>query len=252
MARTVRDAALMLNAIAGPDARDLSSLPADGTDYLADLGRGVQGLRFAWTPDWGYAPVDPEVRRIAEAGAKRFAEAGGRVEEANPGFPSPEAPFHVLFYSSIAARLGEKLPEWRHQLDPGLVWTIEQGLQWSAVDFINAANWRRTLSDAYVKFFAHHDLLLTPTLAAQPPPVGVDHYEEIGGRKVSPSGWYAFTYPINMTGYPAVSVPCGWAAGGLPVGLQIIGPRFADALVLRAAAAFEAIAPWAAKRPPLD
>lgn len=251
MARTVRDAALMLNAMAGPDARDLSSLPADGTDYLVDLGWGVQGLRFAWTPDWGYAPIDPEVRRIAETGAKRFAEAGGRVEEATPGFPSPEAPFHVLFSGSLAARLGEKLPEWRARLDPGLVWTIEQGKQWSAVDFINAANWRRTLSDAFVKFFAHHDLLLTPTLTAPPLPVGVDHYEEIGGRRVSPSGWYAFTYPINMTGYPAASVPCGWTADGLPVGLQIIGPRFADALVLRAAAAYEAVAPWAEKRPPL-
>lgn len=251
MARTVRDAALMLNAMAGPDARDLSSLPADGTDYLVNLGWGVQGLRFAWTPDWGYAPIDPEVRRIAETGAKRFAEAGGRVEEATPGFPSPEAPFHVLFSGSLAARLGEKLPEWRARLDPGLVWTIEQGKQWSAVDFINAANWRRTLSDAFVKFFAHHDLLLTPTLTAPPLPVGVDHYEEIGGRRVSPSGWYAFTYPINMTGYPAASVPCGWTADGLPVGLQIIGPRFADALVLRAAAAYEAVAPWAEKRPPL-
>ncbi len=252
MARTVRDAALMMNAIAGPDARDLSSLPADGTDYLADIDRGVQGLRFAWTPDWGYAPVDPEVRRIAEAGANRFAEVGGRVEEAHPGFQSPEAPFHVLFSGSIAARLGEKLPEWRDRFDPGLVSMIEQGMTWSAVDFVNAANWRRTLSDAFVKCFARYDLLLTPTLAAPPLPVGVDYYEEIGGRKVSPSGWFAFTYPLNMTGYPAASVPCGWTADGLPVGLQIIGPRFADALVLRAAAAFETVAPWAAKRPPLD
>lgn len=251
MARTVRDAALMLNAISGPDARDLSSLPEDGTDYLAELDRGIHGLRFAWTPDWGYAPVDPEVRRIAEAGAKRFADTGCRVEEAHPGFASPEGPFHVLFGGSMAARLADKLPEWRDRLDPGLVWTIEQGMKWSAVDFVSAANWRRALSDAFVKFFAHHDLLLTPTLAAPPLPVGVNYYEEIGGRPVSPSGWYAFTYPINMTGYPAASVPCGWTADGLPVGLQIIGPRFADALVLRAAAAYEAVAPWAAKRPPL-
>ncbi len=251
MTRTVRDAALMMNAIAGSDPRDLSSLPADGMDYLADLGRGIQGLRIAWTPDWGYAPVDHETRRIAEAGAKRFAEAGGRVDEANPGFPNPEEPFGVLFSGSIAARLGDKLPEWRARLDPGLVWTIEQGMKWSAVDFVNAANWRRTLSDTCVKFFAQHDLLLTPTLAAPPLPVGVNFYEEIGGRKVNPPGWYAFTYPINLIGYPAATVPCGWTADGLPVGLQIVGPRFADALVLRAAAAFEAMAPWATKRPPV-
>jgi aspartyl-tRNA(Asn)/glutamyl-tRNA(Gln) amidotransferase subunit A len=102
-----------------------------------------------------------------------------------------------------------------------------------------------------VKFFERHDLLLTPTLAAPPPPIGVNDYEEIGGRKVGPWGWVAFTYPINLTGDPAASVPCGWTAGGLPVGLQIIGPRFADGLVLRAAALFEMIMPWAAKRPSL-
>jgi aspartyl-tRNA(Asn)/glutamyl-tRNA(Gln) amidotransferase subunit A len=251
MARTVRDAALMMNAIAGPDARDLSSLPADGSDYLANLDRGARGLRLAWTSDWGYAAVDPEVRRIAEAGAKRFAEAGCRVEEAHPGFQSPEAAFHVLFTGSIAARLGERLPEWRDRFDPGLVWIIEQGMKWSAIEFVNAANWRRTLSDAFVKFFERYDLLLTPTLAAPPPAIGVNEYDEIGGRKVGPWGWVAFTYPINMTGYPAASVPCGWTAGGLPVGLQIIGPRFADGLVLRAAALFEMIMPWAAKRPSL-
>lgn len=252
MTRTVRDAALMMNAIAGPDPRDLSSLPADGVDYLADLGRGIGGLRLAWTPDWGYAAVDPEVRGIAEAGAKRFAEAGCRVEEAHPGFQSPEAPFQVVFGASMAARLGDKLPEWRDRLDPGLVLTLEQGMKWSAVDFVNAANWRRALSDAFVKFFARHDLLLTPTLAAPPLPVGVNFYDEIGGRKVNPPAWFAFTYPINLIGYPAATVPCGWTADGLPVGLQIIGPRFADALVVRAAAAFEVIAPWAAKRPNLD
>ncbi len=118
--------------------------------------------------------------------------------------------------------------------------------------FVHAANWRRTLSDAFTKFFVRYDLLLTPTLAAPPLPLGVNYYEEIGGQRVNPPGWFAFTYPINMTGYPAATVPCGWTAAGLPVGLQIIGPRFADALVLRAAAAFEEIAPWAAKRPPLD
>jgi aspartyl-tRNA(Asn)/glutamyl-tRNA(Gln) amidotransferase subunit A len=252
MTRTVRDGALMMNAIAGPHARDLSSLPADGADYVAEIGRGVQGLRLAWTPDWGYAPVDPEVRRLAAAAAQRFTQAGCRVDEANPGFPSPEGPFMVLFSGSIAARLGDKLPEWRDRLDPGLVLMIEEGTKHSAVDFVNAANWRRTLSDTFTNFFLRYDLLLTPTLAAPPLPLGINYYEEIGGQRVNPPGWFAFTYPINMIGYPAATVPCGWTAAGLPVGLQIIGPRFADALVLRAAAAFEGIAPWAAKRPPLD
>jgi aspartyl-tRNA(Asn)/glutamyl-tRNA(Gln) amidotransferase subunit A len=252
MTRMVRDGALMMNAIVGPDPRDLSSLPADGTDYVAEIGRGVQGLRLAWTPDWGYTPVDPEVRRMTEAAAKRFTQAGCRLDDANPGFQNPEARFLVVFTGSMAARLGDKLPEWRDRFDPGLVQLLEEGAKHSAVQFVNAANWRRTLSDTFAKFFARYDLLLTPTLAAPPLPLGVDYYEEIGGHKVNPPGWLAFTYPINMTGYPAATVPCGWTTAGLPVGLQIIGPRFADALVLRAAAAFEGVSPWAAKRPPLD
>lgn len=252
MTQTVRDAALMMNAIAGPHARDISSLPADGIDYVAEIGRAAQGLRLSWTPDWGYAPVDPEVLRITAAAAQRFTQAGCRVEEANPGFQSPETAFMVVFGGSLAARLGDKLPEWRDRMDPGLVLTIEEGLKHSAAQFVHAANWRRTLSDAFAKFFLRYDLLLTPTLAAPPLPVGVDYYEEIGGRRVNPPGWFAFTYPINMTGYPAATVPCGWTGAGLPVGLQIIGPRFADALVLRAAAAFEEVAPRAVRRPPLD
>ncbi|HLW61702.1 MAG TPA: amidase [bacterium] len=251
MTRTVRDAALMLNAITGPDPRDLSSLPADGTDYLAELDRGVSGLRLAWTPDWGYAPVDPEVRRIAEAGVKHFADAGCRVDAATPGFPSPEGAFDVLFSASIAARLGDKLTEWGDRFDPGLVTMINRGMRWTAVDFINAANCRRTLGESFRRCFARYDLVLTPTLAAPPLPVGVNLYEEIGGRKVALTGWFAFTYPINMTGFPAATVPCGRTSEGLPVGLQIIGPRLADALVLRAAAAFEAAAPWAVTRPAL-
>jgi aspartyl-tRNA(Asn)/glutamyl-tRNA(Gln) amidotransferase subunit A len=252
MTRTVRDAALMMNAIAGPDARDLSSLPGEQADYTAGLDQGIGDLRAAWTTDFGYAAVDPEIRRIVEAGAKRFANTGCRVEEAAPGFSSPEGAFMVLFTTGYAARFGDKLAEWRDRLDPGFVSMIEAGMRWSAVDFVNAANVRRTLSDTLRPFFDRYDLLLTPTLPALPLPVGVNYYEEIGGKNVSLADNYALTYPMNLTGFPSASVPCGRTADGLPVGLQIVGPRFADALILRAAAAFEAVAPWAAERPALD
>ena len=109
-----------------------------------------------------------------------------------------------------------------------------------------------TLNDAFRKFFSRYDLLLTPTLAAPPLPVGVDDYRQIGGRAVGSRGWIAFTFPLNLTGMPAATVPCGWTPEGLPIGLQIIGPRLAESLVLRASAAFEALVPWAGKRPPLD
>jgi len=251
MTRTVRDAALAMSVIAGPDPRDLMSLPDDRTAWAGAAEGGLTNVRTAWTPDWGYAPVDPEVRRIAETAARRLEEAGARVEERSPRFADPSDAFGTLFPASVAARLAPYLAEWRTKMDPGLVRYIEMGQRPSAVDFIQAANVRRTLNDAFREFFKSYDLLLTPTLAAPPLPLGQHAYEEIGGKAVGPLGWLAFTFPINMTGYPAITVPAGWTAAGLPVGLQMVGPRFADAAVLRAAAAFEARQPWADRRPAL-
>jgi len=252
MTRTVRDAALMLNSMVGADARDLSSLPAVETDYLAGLDRGIQGLRVAWSPDWGYAAVDRDVRQIAEAAAKRFTDLGCQVEEAHPGFADPAETYQVLSTASRAARVADRWPAERDRVDPSLAVQIEAGMRWSAVDFVRASNVRRMLNDVFVRFFSRYDLLLTPTFAAPPPPVKIEAHEEIAGRKVTRLGWLAFTFPLSLIGYPAASVPCGWTREGLPVGLQITAPRLADALVLRASAAFEALAPWTHKRPPID
>ncbi len=251
MTRTVRDAAVTRSVIAGPDPRDLMSLPDDGTDWAGAVDSGLSNVRAGWTPDWGYAAVDPEVRRITESSVREFEGAGLHIESASPRFSDPSDAFNTLFPPSVAARLVGYLPEWRTRMDPGLVRYIELGQRPSAVEFIQAANVRRTLNDAFREFFQTHDLLLTPTLAAPPLPLGRHTYEEIGGNPVGPLGWLAFTFPINMIGYPAITVPAGWTASGLPVGLQIIGPRFADASVLRAAAAFEARRPWAGRRPPV-
>jgi aspartyl-tRNA(Asn)/glutamyl-tRNA(Gln) amidotransferase subunit A len=252
MTRTVRDAALMLNSMVGADPRDLSSLPTAGTDDLAVLDQGIQGLRVAWSPDWGYAAVDPQVRQIAAAAAMRFTELGCHVEEAHPGSPDPAETYQILTTASRAARVADRWPAERDRFDPSLVVQIEAGMRWSAVDFVKAANVRRTLNDVFVRFFTRYDLLLTPTMSAPPPPLKVEAHEEIAGRKVTRLGWLAFTFPLSLIGYPAASVPCGWTREGLPVGLQIVAPRLADALVLRAAAAFEAMAPWSHRLPPLD
>jgi aspartyl-tRNA(Asn)/glutamyl-tRNA(Gln) amidotransferase subunit A len=252
LTRTVRDAALAMSVIAGPDGRDLSSLPNDGTDWLGSPDGGIAALRVAWTPDWGYAPVDPEVLSITEAAVRRLSAAGAAIDVASPRFKDPSEAFGTLFPAFVAARLEGYLAEWRTRMDPGLVKYIELGQRPSAVDFVQAGNVRRTLNDAFRDFFRTYNLLLTPTLAAPPLPLGRPTYEEIAGKRVGPLGWLAFTFPINMIGYPAATVPAGWTAAGLPIGLQIIGPRFADALVLRAAAAFEAAQPWADRRPPLS
>jgi aspartyl-tRNA(Asn)/glutamyl-tRNA(Gln) amidotransferase subunit A len=206
----------------------------------------------AWSPTLGYATVHPEVARLTEAAAKRFTELGAHVELVEAVFEDPEAPWAILFYAGIGTALGDYLPARRNDIDPGLVPIIEEGMRLSGYQVIQAQLRRAAHWDVVRRFFERYELLLTPTLAVPPFPVGLnepaDHVDRHGSRLV----WVAFTYPFNLTGQPAASVPCGFTQDGLPVGLQIVGRRFADATVLRAAAAFEAIAPWADKRPPVE
>lgn len=251
--RTVRDAALMLRVMAGPDDRDLFASAEQPEDYLAACERHVRGLRIAWSPDLGYAVVDPEVAERAAAAARRFADLGCVVEEASPALEDPARTVQVLFCGGIAAAVAPFLTQWRDKLDPTVVKMAEYGLKLSASQYVQAGLHRHALWDVLRRFFERYDLLLTPTTAARPFPAGDERPGQIAGRPLAhPIAWIAFTYPFNLTGQPAASVPCGFTDDGLPVGLQIIGRRFADATVLRAAAAYEAIAPWAQLRPPLD
>ncbi len=249
MTRTVRDAALMLQVMAGPDDRDPLSFPPAGMDFLAGLDDGIRGLRVAWSPTLGYAVVDPEVRSVTEAAARQFSDLGCQVEEVGRVFNDPDPIWAPLFYAGIAARLDDSLAEWRDRMDPGLVQIVEEGRRISAVQFAKAAFARATFTEAVRKFFSQYDLLLTPTLAVPPFAAGL---EQPPNR---PTGsrlhWVAFTYPFNLTGQPAATLPCGFTQDGLPIGLQIVGRRLADATLLRAAAAYGAAAPWVERRPPL-
>jgi len=251
MARTVRDAALMLRVMAGPDERDRHSLPFDGTDYLAIVGEGIRGLRVAWSPDLGYALVEPVVRESCERAARTFEGLGARVEPAAPGFADPEEIWRRLFYGAIGGKLAPLLPEWREGMDPGLVKVVEAGQCLSAYEMAEAGFGRVALWETVRRFFETYDLLLTPTVAVPPLPLGQSGDIEIAGHRVARWKAFPFNYPFNLTGQPAATVPCGWTDGGLPIGLQIVGRRYADASVLRAAAAFESARPWAERRPPL-
>ena len=249
MTRTVRDAALMLQVMAGPDDRDPLSFPLEGMDFVAGLDGGIRGLRVAWSPTLGYAVVDPEVRSVTEAAAKRFSGLGCQVEEVNRVFDDPDPIWAPLFYAGIAARLEDYLPEWRDRMDPGLVQIVEEGRRISAVQFAKASFARATFTEAVRRFFLHYDLLLTPTLAVPPFAAGLEQPpNRPAGSRLH---WVAFTYPFNLTGQPAATLPCGFTQDGLPIGLQVVGRRLADATVLRAAAAYEAAAPWVKRRPPL-
>ncbi|MBI4611588.1 MAG: amidase [Candidatus Rokubacteria bacterium] len=252
MTRTVADAALMLTVLAGPDERDPHSLPAQPTDYAKALGGTLKGLRVAWSPNLGYATVDPEVQTVCEKAARRFKEFGCKVEAADPGWPSPHAAWEVIFCGGIATRLAPYLPERRQDIDAGLVRIIEEALKWPPTRYVQAWFDRLTFWDHVRKFFAKYDLLLTPAVACPPFKVGLDNPLEIAGRPIPPYGWIPFTYPFNLTGQPAASVPAGFTRDGLPVGLQIVGRRFDEATVLRAAASFERAQPWIGRKPTIS
>lgn len=247
MTRTVRDAALMLQVMAGPDERDPLSFPLTGQDLTAGLDDGVRGLRVAWSPTLGYAVVDSEVRIVTEAAAKLFGDLGCRLEQVDRVFEDPDPIWSPLFYGGIAGRLHDSLEEWRDRMDPGLVQVVEEGSRISAVQLGKAGFARAAFTEQVRRFFSRYDLLLTPTLAVPPFAAGLERPPD--GRAGSRLAWVAFTYPFNLTGHPAATAPCGFTQDGLPIGLQIVGRRLADFTVLWAAAAFEAAAPWTDRRP---
>ena len=253
MTRTVTDAALMMNAAAGLDERDAFSAPAPRVDYVKALRQGIKGLRAAWSSTLGFGRiVDPEVRASCEKAARRFRELGCRVEEVDLGWPSPKDAWDAIFCGGIAARLAPYLGERRADIDAGLAAIIDQALTWGPTRYVQAWFDRLAWNEHPRRLFEKYDLLLTPTIACAPFKVGLDNPTEIAGTPVEPYDWIPFTFPFNMTGHPGASVPCGVTGDKLPVGLQIVGRRFEDAAVLRAAAAFEQLQPWAHAKPSLE
>jgi aspartyl-tRNA(Asn)/glutamyl-tRNA(Gln) amidotransferase subunit A len=253
MARTIADCALMLQVMAEPDPRDWFALPAEARDFTVGLDDGVAGLRIAWSVDLGYAPVDAEVAAITERAVQVFAELGAWVDPASPGFEDPAPIFRTHWYAGAAAAIGDFSAEKMALVEPALARVVEEGLRIGLVDYLKATQARAALGARMRAFHQDWDLLVTPTIAVPPfeagrltpaSTAGVDWRDDW-------TTWTPFTYPFNLTQQPAASVPCGFTADGLPVGLQIVGPMHADALVLRAARAFEAATDWHMRRAPI-
>lgn len=253
IARTVRDAALMLNVLAGADPRDPVSLDMPPRDWLAVCdGADLAGVRVAWSADFGYAPVDSEVREITRAAAGRFQELGCTVEEVVPGWDNPSWWAALLWDFQLAARNQERLDQRPDWFEPDLRQMIEHGRQATSAELGHAQLARTSFYEQARTFMDGYDLLVTPQMPCaawsldgwprqidgQPTPTLFDHLP--------------FTYPFNLTGWPAATLPCGFTAEGLPIALQVVAGWHQDALCLRAAAAFEAAQPWAQHRPPLE
>ena len=246
LTRTVTDTALAMKVIGQSDVRDMTALTDRPPDYVDGLKGSLRGLRVAWSPRLGQdVNVDPEIAALTAAAAQAFAELGATVEEVDPGFADPIEILMTLWSSGAALALKSIDAAGRKQMDPGLVAVAEQGERIPASAYVDALlNQRNALAYRMAQFHQQYDLLLTPTLPLPAFAVGRDTPEH-GAYGEDWTRWTPFTYPFNITEQPAVSVPCGLTKAGLPAGLQIVGAYGKDALVLRAAAAFEQARPFA-------
>jgi Asp-tRNA(Asn)/Glu-tRNA(Gln) amidotransferase A subunit family amidase len=250
LARTVRDAALMLQAIAGPDPRDPTSMDSATHDWPSVCERmDLKGLRVAWSPDFGYAPVDPEVRRVTTEAVRSFADLGCNVEEVTPGWDNPRDWASLLWDFTVATRNLERAQQRPDWIEPTLMAMIEHGRGASAMEIGQAQLARTAFYEQARTFMDRFDVLVTP----QMPLVawGVDEWPTVIDGRPTPTMFdrLPFTFPFNQTGWPAATLPCGFSGDGLPIALQVVTGWHQDELCLRVAAAFESIKPWSQARP---
>lgn len=240
LTRTVEDAALFLGQTTGGSPRALyGDCPDVVPDWRASLEGGVAGLRIGYSRNLGYASVDGQVAAAIDRAAQRMADLGAIVEEVDPGFASPQEALLTLWYAAEARSVDLAAPTAEQQalMDPGLLAIAEKGRRLTASDFIVALQAAADLKVKMATFHERYDALMLPTMPITALEAGVDIPK--GAEMKDWSDWSPFTYPFNLTGQPAVSVPCGFDAGGLPIGLQFVARRFADTTVLRLAAAYQ-------------
>lgn len=238
MTRTVADSALMMDVLTQPDTRDWSSLPPPSTSFRTGLGDSIRGLRVAYSPTLGYVDVEADVRDLVDRAVQQLERLGAVVEQVDPGFTDPVEAFHALWFAG-AAKSVEQFPRERWaELDPGLHEVVDQGGRLDASQYLDATAVRMALGVLMGRFHQSYDVLVTPTLPLTAFAAG--HEVPAGSGWERWTGWTPFTYPFNLTQQPAASVPCGLTGTGLPAGLQVVGPRHADSLVLRVCAAYEA------------
>ncbi|MBT3702136.1 MAG: amidase [Alphaproteobacteria bacterium] len=241
LSRNVADAARMLNVITRPDYRDWYALPPEKVDYLDQLSRRVKGLRIGYSPSLGGAKVTPEVAGIVAKAIDTFADLGAHVEIVDDIIEPLRPRFEDYWVAGFAAIYRNVPVGMRDHLDPGFRKLAERGLSVDLEGYYKGLAARVTLAEEFSRFYENHDLLMTPTMPSTAPKADVIYHSETFDR------WndaVPYTVPFNLTGLPAASVPAGLDSRQLPVGLQIVGPRFAEFRILAAAAAFEQVRPF--------
>jgi aspartyl-tRNA(Asn)/glutamyl-tRNA(Gln) amidotransferase subunit A len=262
LARTVADGALLLDVMASAHPRDPFSVPSADVNYRAAVDRPIDDLTVGYTPDFGIFPVDPRVREITAAAADRLSEAGATVRRVDPDLDHTREELQDAYFTGGDVGMAELaetlqtthgidlLADHADDLDDQILAAIRRGRETSAVDYRRADVVRTALFDTVQDLFGSVDLLALPTLACPPFEHGTWGPGTVEGEAVDPRGGWVLTWPFNMTGHPASSVPAGLTEEGLPVGLQLVGQRLADGTVLAASAALERVSPWADAYPP--
>jgi aspartyl-tRNA(Asn)/glutamyl-tRNA(Gln) amidotransferase subunit A len=256
--RTVMDSALMLQVMAGPDPCDPHSLGLPVEDFIAAARPegDLRGLRLAWRPYLGNRKLAREVMALCEAAVAMLAELGAVVEPMEDDFENTEPVWLVLTQSFWNARFRRYVPEFGARMSTTLLRQMDDGAHYSATELQEAMFARTRIYREIQGWFAQYDMIATPTLARTALAIDHDFFApiQIDGESTDTvrKAWYPYTHPFNLSGNPAVTLPCGWAGDGLPVGLQLVGPRLGDARLLRAAALFEASRPWVHRTPRLS
>ena len=241
LTRSVEDAALMLTVMAEPDARDWTALPYEARDYRIGLEGGVGGLRIAYSPNLGNGAVDPEVAARVDDAVRAFEGLGARVEQVELDMSDAKGVFRVHWYAGAARIVAGIAEDERKLLDQGLREVAEEGRGYDALTYLDAMSGRTAIGQRMNRLHEDYDLLLTPSLPIPAFAAG-EELSDPGVQERWPD-WTPFSYPFNLTQQPAASMPCGFNGAGLPVGVQVVGPMHADALVLRACRAYESINP---------
>jgi amidase len=240
MARNVEDLALLLDAMSGEHAADPLSLPMPPASFLSAARSGRKPKRIAYSPDLGITPVDPEVAAITRKAAERFAEAGAIVEEAHPDLREAHECFHVLRAFDFAMTKAALLRTKRDLLKPEVIWNVEEGLKLTVEQIARAEAQRVEMTARTVEFFESYDLLLAPATIVAPFPIEQRYVAECAGKKFDNYvEWLGIVYAITLACCPALSLPCGFTASGLPVGLQMVAPPRGEAQLLAGAKVLE-------------
>jgi amidase len=240
MARNVADVVLLLSAIAGPDARSPIALGEAGRRFAGRLDRDVDGVRVAWWTDLGGVPFDPVVRQVVNEQRAVFESLGCLVEDAEPDFTGADDAFKTLRAVAFAAGYRDLIPSERARLKDTIVWELERAGGLTANDIAKAEVARTDLYHRTRQFFERHEFFVLPTVQVPPFDVEQPYPTEIDGVKMDTYiDWMKSCYYISVAGNPAISVPCGYTAEGLPIGLQIVARHHDDWGLLQMAHAFE-------------